>query len=204
MYLLLPELGCTVARISIKILNHCCECCSKQYIKTLHVYFPFQDLNDLLGNLSQDVIKKWSAFFNKPSCRHHSHDLHGQARLCWKLSSKITASFHLISCYFLCQWHCLALSVLPGAQLLVTSLPNTYMQNWQEKKALSCRLGDGCVNDLYVFHLWSKGGPVPGAFNWRLLGLASVSCSVQLLITLLKVFKVFLCFVFFPPCGSRN
>lgn len=57
-YLLLPELGCAVARISTGVLNHCCEGCSKWYIKMLYVYFPFQDLHDLLGNLSQGMGQK--------------------------------------------------------------------------------------------------------------------------------------------------
>lgn len=57
-YLLLPELGFIVARISANLLNHCCESCLKQYIKMLYVYFPFQDLEDVLGNLSQDMGQK--------------------------------------------------------------------------------------------------------------------------------------------------
>lgn len=57
-YLLLPELDFIVARISTNLLNHCCDGCLKQYIKMMYVYFPFQDLEDLLGNLSQDMGQK--------------------------------------------------------------------------------------------------------------------------------------------------
>lgn len=102
------------------------------YLNAVHIYFPFQDLHDLLGNLSQVWEKNKVPFSTNRAAGINSMTCRSQFG--WKFSNKTIASFHVISFFSLYKWHCLALSVLPRPQFLAPALRSARTQNWDEKK----------------------------------------------------------------------